>query len=267
MKTQSSRQGSREDTRHDHHAPSQPVRVASSAWAPSWPTTTFPVLRSTPGRPDRDLRRDPACCPAPGGMERGPRRPTPGALCRSTWSTRLSSPPPTSRTGHRRGRGRAGKHVMCEKPLGLNAGEVRAMYEASRDAGVVHMTAFTYRFAPSMRYLRHLLKSGPLGTPRHFRSQRFLDWPETCWGWRQYKDRPGRRPLRHDHPPDRLRHRPARPDRPRLRRRRPVRPRDRTLDGKPCPPSDVDDWSCLIGEFERRDRSLGRHDAGQRLRS
>ena len=26
--------------------------------------------------------------------------------------------------------------------------------------GVVHMTAFTYRFAPSMRYLRHLLKSG-----------------------------------------------------------------------------------------------------------
>ena len=99
------------------------------------------------------------------------------------------------------------------------------MYEAARDAGVVHMTAFTYRFAPSMRYLRHLLKSGALGTPRHFRSQRFLDWPETSWGWRQYKDKAGRgRPLRHDDPPDRLRHRPARPDRPRLRRRRPVRP-------------------------------------------
>ena len=53
------------------------------------------------------------------------------------------------------------------------------------------MTAFTYRFAPSMRYLRHLLKSGALGTPRHFRSQRFLDWPETSWGWRQYKARAG----------------------------------------------------------------------------
>src|SRR5262245_41996708 len=66
-----------------------------------------------------------------------------------------------------------GKHVMCEKPLGLNAGEVRQMYHACRDAGVVHMTAFTYRFAPSMRYLRHLLKSGSLGQPRHFRSQRF----------------------------------------------------------------------------------------------
>ena len=34
------------------------------------------------------------------------------------------------------------------------------MYEAARDAGVVHMTAFTYRFAPSMRYLRHLLEVG-----------------------------------------------------------------------------------------------------------
>ena len=52
---------------------------------------------------------------------------------------------------------RAGKHIMCEKPLGLNAGEVREMYEAARQAGVVHMTAFTYRFAPAMRYLKHLL--------------------------------------------------------------------------------------------------------------
>ena len=65
------------------------------------------------------------------------------------------------------------------------------MYHAARDAGVVHMTAFTYRFAPSMRYLKHLLTSGALGEPRHFRSQRFLDWPETSWGWRQYKDKAG----------------------------------------------------------------------------
>src|SRR5687768_7628406 len=86
---------------------------------------------------------------------------------------------------------RNGKHVMCEKPLGLNAGEVRAMYRACRDAGLVHMTAFTYRFAPSMRYMRHLCHSGGLGELRHFRSQRFLDWPETSWGWRQYKQQAG----------------------------------------------------------------------------
>ena len=121
-----------------------------------------------------------------------------------------------------------GKHVMCEKPLGLNAGEVRAMYHACRDAKVVHMTAFTYRFAPSMRYLRHLAKSGALGELRHFRSQRFLDWPETSWGWRQYK-RPGRggRPVRHDDPPDRLCDRPDGAARSRCAERRPASPRGR----------------------------------------
>ena len=101
------------------------------------------------------------------------------------------------------------------------------MYEAARDAGVVHMTAFTYRFAPSMRYLRHLLKSGGARQPRHFRSQRFLDWPETSWGWRQYKDKAGAGDLydmtihRIDFALDLLG-----PDRPGLRRRRPVRPAD-----------------------------------------
>jgi predicted dehydrogenase len=145
---------------------------------------------------------------------------------------------------------KAGKHVMCEKPLGLDAAEVHAMYEAARDAGVVHMTAFTYRFAPAMRYLRHLLKSGALGTPRHFRSQRFLDWPETSWGWRQYRSRAGAGDLfdmtihRLDFAIDLLG--------PIARVCGAVArftPRDRTADGKPCPPSDVDDWSALIGEF------------------
>jgi predicted dehydrogenase len=144
----------------------------------------------------------------------------------------------------------AGKHVMCEKPLGLDAREVRQMYEAARDAGVVHMTAFTYRFAPAMRYLRHLLKSGALGAPRHFRSQRFLDWPETSWGWRQYRSKAGAGDLfdmtihRLDFAVDlmgplaRICGAVAR-----------FAPRDRGEDGQSCPPSDVDDWSCLIGEF------------------
>jgi predicted dehydrogenase len=146
---------------------------------------------------------------------------------------------------------RAGKHILCEKPLGLSAGEVRAMYRAARDAGVVHMTAFTYRFAPAMRYLRHLLGSGALGEPRHFRSQRFLDLPETSWGWRQYRDKGGAGDLfdmtihRIDFAIDLL---------------GPIRRvcgavarfarRDRAADGSPCAPSEVDDWSSLIGEFE-----------------
>lgn len=143
-----------------------------------------------------------------------------------------------------------GKHVMCEKPLGLNAGEVREMYHVARDNNVVHMTAFTYRFAPSMRYLRNLLKSGDLGEPRHFRSQRFLDWPETSWGWRQYKDKSGAGDLfdmtihRIDFAGDLM----GRIERICGAVARFV-PRDKTPDGKSCPPSEVDDWSALIGEF------------------
>jgi predicted dehydrogenase len=146
---------------------------------------------------------------------------------------------------------RNGKHVMCEKPLGLNFAESAGMYREARKAGVRHMTAFTYRFAPSMRYVRHLVSSGALGTPRHFRSQRFLDLPETSWGWRQIKKLAGAGDLfdmtihRIDFAQDLL---------------GPIKsicgavaqfvPRDKTADGKPCPPSEVDDWSSLIGFFQ-----------------
>jgi predicted dehydrogenase len=144
-----------------------------------------------------------------------------------------------------------GKHIMCEKPLGLSAGEVRQMYHAARDNGVVHMTAFTYRFAPSMRYLKHLVASGALGQPRHFRSQRFLDWPETSWGWRQYKDKAGAGDLfdmtihRIDFALDLMG--PLKSLCGSVAR---FAPRTQTPDGRTCPPSDVDDWSSLIGEFE-----------------
>ena len=145
----------------------------------------------------------------------------------------------------------AGKHVMCEKPLGVSFVEAAEMYRVARDAGIRHMTAFTYRFAPSMRYLRHLLVDGQLGTPRHFRSQRFLDLPETSWSWRQYKKLAGAGDLY-----DMTIHRidfaqgllgsiasvcgaVAR-----------FASRTETVDGGTCDPSDVDDWSALIGRFD-----------------
>jgi len=146
---------------------------------------------------------------------------------------------------------RAGKHVLCEKPLGVRSEQVKTMYAAAREAGVVHMTAFTYRFAPAMRYLRHLLESGELGEPRHFRSQRFLDLPETSWGWRQYRDRAGAGDLydmtihRIDFAMDLLG--PLRSVCGGVAR---FAARDRTADGASCPPSEVDDWSAMIGEFE-----------------
>ncbi len=144
-----------------------------------------------------------------------------------------------------------GKHVMAEKPLGLNFADAAEMYTAARNRGVKHMTAFTYRFAPSMRYLRHLVKSGALGQPRHFRSQRFLDLPETSWGWRQYKDKAGAGDLfdmtihRIDFAMDLMG-----PLTSVCGAVAQFTPRNRDDAGKACPPSEVDDWSALIGRFE-----------------
>jgi predicted dehydrogenase len=49
------------------------------------------------------------------------------------------------------------------------------------------MTAFTYRFVPAMRYIAHLVKSGHIGQPYHFRAQRFQDWGDRNLAWRQVK--------------------------------------------------------------------------------
>jgi predicted dehydrogenase len=80
---------------------------------------------------------------------------------------------------------KAGKHVFCEKPLAMNFDEARRMYQAAESAKVRHMTAFTYRFVPAMRYMRHLVKEGFVGQPYHFRNCRLQDWGTRAVGWRQ----------------------------------------------------------------------------------
>jgi predicted dehydrogenase len=82
---------------------------------------------------------------------------------------------------------RQGKHVLCEKPLAMNYAQAAAMAEAANRAGVRHMTAFTYRFVPAMRYLAHLVERGDLGEPYHYRSCRLQDWGTRNLGWRQRK--------------------------------------------------------------------------------
>jgi predicted dehydrogenase len=80
-----------------------------------------------------------------------------------------------------------GKHVLCEKPLALNFPDAQEMAVAADRAGGRHMTAFTYRFVPAMRYLSHLIARGDLGQPYHFRSCRLQDWGTRGLGWRQVK--------------------------------------------------------------------------------
>lgn len=85
----------------------------------------------------------------------------------------------------------AGKHVLVEKQLGMNYAETVQMYEAAQRAGIRHMTAFTYRFVPAMRYLKHLVGQGTIGLPRHLRVARIQDFPEVGLGWRQQRSLAG----------------------------------------------------------------------------
>src|SRR5207244_4466504 len=78
-----------------------------------------------------------------------------------------------------------GKHVLCEKPIAMNYPESVHMLKAAQKANVRHMTAFTYRFVPAMRYMAHLVHSGAVGQPYHFRANRLQDWDARPLGWRQ----------------------------------------------------------------------------------
>ena len=85
----------------------------------------------------------------------------------------------------------SGRHVLCEKPLAMSLSEALDMTRSADAAGVRHMTAFTYRFVPAMRYMRHLVTEGYVGPPWHFRAQRFQDWGRRALGWRQQASEAG----------------------------------------------------------------------------
>ena len=70
----------------------------------------------------------------------------------------------------------AGKHVVCEKPLGLTADDSYEAWQRVSAAGVKHMCAFNYRFVPAVRLARDLVAAGDLGEIRHFRAAYLQDW-------------------------------------------------------------------------------------------
>jgi predicted dehydrogenase len=64
----------------------------------------------------------------------------------------------------------AGKHVLCEKPLALNASECMEMGAAAREHGVRLMEAFMYRFHPRTERVVEMVRSGALGKLEMIRS-------------------------------------------------------------------------------------------------
>jgi predicted dehydrogenase len=86
----------------------------------------------------------------------------------------------------------AGKHVLCEKPLGRDAAESYEIWSRVAATGVKHMCAFNYRFVPAVRLARELIEAGELGELRHFRGRYLQDWGDTGAGvWRFEKTASG----------------------------------------------------------------------------
>jgi predicted dehydrogenase len=71
---------------------------------------------------------------------------------------------------------RAGKMVMCEKPLGRNAAEAKAMVEAVESAKVANMVWYNYRRAPAVVLLKNLIDEGRFGQIFHYRAKFLQDW-------------------------------------------------------------------------------------------
>ncbi len=82
---------------------------------------------------------------------------------------------------------KAGKHVICEKPLARNADEAHALWQAVAGTGVKHLCAFNYRFVPAVRLARQMIEAGELGEIHHFRGSYLQDWlvdPSAPPSWR-----------------------------------------------------------------------------------
>lgn len=66
---------------------------------------------------------------------------------------------------------RAGKHVLCEKPAGMNAAEVTAVTEVAAQEGRFFMEAFMYRCHPQMARVLQIIAEGEIGKVEHIRTQ------------------------------------------------------------------------------------------------
>ena len=81
---------------------------------------------------------------------------------------------------------RAGKHVVCEKPLAMTAAESAELLQLAEQSGRVHAVNFNLRFYPLCRHVRGLVKQGELGDIRLISGHYLQDWLllDTDWNWR-----------------------------------------------------------------------------------
>jgi predicted dehydrogenase len=88
---------------------------------------------------------------------------------------------------------RAGKHVVCEKPLAMTAEASAGLVALAAETGLVNVTNFNIRYYPLNQHARALVADGGLGEVRLVTGRYFQDWLllDSDWNWRLQPDRGG----------------------------------------------------------------------------
>jgi len=89
---------------------------------------------------------------------------------------------------------KAGKHVLCEKPLAMTVAEARKMVQAVKKNKVKHLIWHNYRKVPAVAFARELIEKGKIGRIFHMRAQYLQDWivdPKFPLVWRLRKELSG----------------------------------------------------------------------------
>jgi predicted dehydrogenase len=89
---------------------------------------------------------------------------------------------------------KAGKHVMCEKPMSMTVAEAEAMLAAAKETGVVTMVSYNYRHTPAIQMAKRLIDQGRIGDILTFRGYYLQDWgadPSAPLSWRFNKAKAG----------------------------------------------------------------------------
>lgn len=71
---------------------------------------------------------------------------------------------------------KAGKMILCEKPLAMNVAEAEEMCKAVERAGLPNMVWFNYRRVPAISLAKQLVDEGRIGRPFHYRATYLQDW-------------------------------------------------------------------------------------------
>lgn len=87
----------------------------------------------------------------------------------------------------------AGKHVICDKPLGMTQVEARQMRDRARESRLVNAVAFNYRFNALVQQARAMVSRGDIGQVRFIHGYYLQDWLlyETDFSWRLEADKGG----------------------------------------------------------------------------